>query len=211
MSMNKIGAGAWCPDCVESMSESLNELINIILNVGVLGSCSDLCGLLQNQAEAEICNLVCDIVGVEAFVDLLQDADPDPIWLCEELTVCPINDNAAAQITAASVSPSSGPTGTTFNINVQYTVTNQIGTGELALLVTPPDAMPFGDGALLVAVPPGQYGGSFQLQAQPSEQEPFDAGQYLVTLALCEGSCGSTHSHSFLLSAMNTTFTITSQ
>jgi hypothetical protein len=59
----------------------------------VLGGCSDLCSYLPTQLEATVCNLLCDVVGIEAFIDLVTDADPDPIWLCEEVDVCPISDN----------------------------------------------------------------------------------------------------------------------
>ena len=36
----------------------------------------------------------------------------DPIYYCELLDVCAINDNGDAKITDASVSPKSGPQGT---------------------------------------------------------------------------------------------------
>ena len=201
--------GAWCGTCVNFMGQAIDELLNIIANVGVLGSCSELCGMLSNSLEAEVCDVLCDIVGIEGFIDLVQDADPDPIWICEELTVCPISDNAKANITSVTVSPASGAQGTTFNINIRYQITSTIATGEMSLLIAPPDAMPFGDGALIIEATPGMYAGSFQLQAQPSEQEPFDPGQYLVQVALCEGSCGSIHSHSYTLSVFNASFAIT--
>jgi len=200
---------AWCPACVQFISQAIDQLLNIILNAGVIGSCGTLCNLLPNQIEATICDLLCDYVGIEAFIDLIQDADPDPIWICEEVTVCPITDNAKAQITNLNVSPKSGPQGTTFTINVFYTVTSSIGTGDLELAVIPPDAEPFGDDVLIVAQQPNQYRASFNFQAQPSEQEPFDAGNYGVQVAICEGSCGSIHSHSYTLSIANASFVIT--
>lgn len=86
-------------------------LLTLYLDAGVLGGCSDLCGLLPNQVEATVCDLVCAVVGIEGFIDLVEgafrilssaqtaqltfvvvDADPDPIWICEEVDVCPIND-----------------------------------------------------------------------------------------------------------------------
>lgn len=62
---------AWCPTCVSFISQSLDQLLNIIANVGVLGACSDLCNLLPNQVEATVCDLVCSIVGIEVFIDLV--------------------------------------------------------------------------------------------------------------------------------------------
>jgi hypothetical protein len=43
--------------------------------------------------------------------DCYPSADPDPIWICEELALCTINDNAKANMTALTVSPKSGQQG----------------------------------------------------------------------------------------------------
>lgn len=38
-------------------------------------------------------------------------ADLDPIYYCELLTACPVNDHGDASFTALSVDPASGPQG----------------------------------------------------------------------------------------------------
>jgi len=197
-----------CPLCVTFISNSINDLIQIILNAGVLGSCSELCGLLPNQIEATICNLLCDYVGIEAFIDLINDADPDPIWICEEIDVCPVNDNAAANITSWTIQPSTGRRGTTFQLSLDYTVTDAIGTGEIALLIVDPEGNGLGDGQLVDSQNPGQYSVTFSLKATPSEQESFPPGVYQTEVAICEGTCGSTHSNSFTLATAFANFTI---
>jgi len=192
------------------MVQALNELLNIILNGGVLGGCGALCSYLPTTIEAEICDVLCSIVGFEAFIDLVNDTDPDPIWICMELDqTCPINDKAAANITSLVVKPLSGPQGSNFTIEMVYKVTETIGTGEAEFVIIPPDAMPFGDGGLLVWQTPGIYGVELSFDASPSENEPFDAGVYYVQGAVCEGSCGSIHEHAFTLSVRTTKFTIT--
>jgi hypothetical protein len=40
---------------------------------GVIGSCGELCGYLNNEIEATVCDLICDYVGVEEFVNLIQE------------------------------------------------------------------------------------------------------------------------------------------
>ena len=198
-----------CPTCVSFVSDALNDLIEIIVNGGVLGSCSALCGQLSSSVEGEVCDLLCSVVGIDAFVKLLDDADPDPIWICEELTVCPVNDNANATINQFTVSPQSGPQGTTFSFDFVFTVGNEIATGEIAIAIIPPgDAYPLGDAQLVNDVVPNSYQMSFQVQAEPSEDEPFNAGTYVAQIAVCEGTCGSKHSHSATLSVMNATFAI---
>merc|ERR1719242_445741 len=197
-----------CSICVSFMGQAINELLNIIVNLGVIGTCGDLCGELPNQLESTVCDLLCDYVGIEGFIALVQDVDPDPIWICEELTVCPIKDDAKANIASLSVSPPSGAQGTTFNIDIDYQVTSEIGTGEVAVAVIPPAGFPFGDSGLVVDQAPGSYGGKFSVKTQPNEQEPFSPGNYKVQVAICEGSCGSSHSHTYTLSVGNTDFTI---
>jgi len=201
---------AWCPTCVSFMEQSINQLLNIIANAGVIGGCADLCGLLPTQVEATICDLVCDIVGIEAFIDLVNDADPDPIWICEEVGVCPINDKANATVLSLTVSPLSGPQGTTFNALAVYKVGNTIGTGEVDFVVLPPNGFPFGAGELVVNQTPNTYSVRFgPISTQPNEQEPFGPGVYKVQVAVCEGACGSSHSHSYTLSTRMAQFTIT--
>lgn len=141
-----------------------------------------------------------------------------------EVGICPIADNAAGKIISLSVSPKSGKAGTTFNINVVYAITNATGTGTVEVDILPPDADPFGDAGLIIDYPAGTYSAQMQVQTQPSEQEPFNAGTYQViagmisimkltdfnlVIAICEGTCGSTHSHSYIIAQGQTLFTIT--
>jgi len=201
---------ALCPTCVNFMEETIDILLNVILNGGVLGSCEDLCGYLPEQWEFDFCELACSAVGIEAFIDLIDDADPDPIFYCMELDICPILDNATGVITSTQVQPPSGPAGTTFNIIAIYRVTHEIGTGEIAGLVSPPPPdFPFGGGELLILETDGTYGIKFEIDSTPSESESFQPGVYNYTIALCEGSCGSSHAHSFILDEKNGQFTIT--
>ena len=62
---------------------------------------------------------------------------------------------------------------------------------------------------LLVGTPVGTYTATVSINSKPSEQEPFSPGQYAVLVALCEGTCGSTHSNSYTIATASTNFTIT--
>lgn len=204
-----LASHAWCPTCVSFVSQTITQLENIIANVGIIGGCAKVCSYLPNQVEATVCNLLCDIVGIQAFVKLIEAADPDPIWICEQMTVCAINPDAAANITQLTVAPQKGSQGSTFNILASYQVTNTIATGTLELLVLPPASSPMGEGFLLVDQTPNTYNDRFSLKTQPSEQQPFNPGEYKVEVAVCEGSCGSTHSNTKTLSVAKTSFTLT--
>ncbi|KAK5576884.1 hypothetical protein RB653_001821 [Dictyostelium firmibasis] len=198
-----------CGVCVDFVDNSLNDLLNIILNSGVLGTCNALCSKVPGgQIVDTICNLACDAVGVDEFVKLISDVDPDPIYICEECKVCKTNNNAAATLELVQINPVNGTVGGTFTISIAYTVTNTIATGQLAFNIIDPTGNGFGDAVLLVQQTPEQYTQQFQFQATPSEQEAFPNGLYTLQAAVCEGSCGSPHPYTYTLANGTTTFTI---
>ena len=51
-------------------------MMQLFSDVAVLGGCSDLCGILTKETASEplgmACNIFCDIVGSEAFVDIIR-------------------------------------------------------------------------------------------------------------------------------------------
>lgn len=169
-----------CTVCLNFMQDSLQNLIEIIANVGIGGGCAKVCGYLPSHAAAAICDLICEIKGIEEFEKLLNEEDPDPIYICEKVDLCPHSTTAAANVTSLAVSPQSGPQGTQFAINFVFQVTNTIATGELAVVVVPPQASSFGGSNLIYELAPGSYSGSMTFEATPNEQEPFNPGSYQV-------------------------------
>eukprot|EP01027_Heterolobosea_sp_BB2_P025316 GEZU01038849.1.p1 GENE.GEZU01038849.1~~GEZU01038849.1.p1 ORF type:complete len:237 (-),score=90.50 GEZU01038849.1:25-735(-) len=201
-----------CGVCVNLADQALQQLINIIANAGIVGGCADLCGKLPNHIEADACNLICDAAGIDAFVHAIEKADLDPIYYCQLIKLCPVHDctGTCANITSITVNPPSGPQGTQFTVNIQFTVFNQTGAGELAIDIVPQDADSFGDSQLVPeGFAPNSYQINFQFTATPSENEPFNAGTYQVAAGICEGMCGATHPHSAILAEATTTFEIT--
>ncbi len=51
-------------------------MYSLFTDAGIIGGCGDLCELLNEKVPSEVlevvCNMLCDVVGVEAFVDLIQ-------------------------------------------------------------------------------------------------------------------------------------------
>lgn len=66
----------------------MNILINVILNEGVIGGCTNLCGHLNSTAARDACDLVCGTVGIKAFIKALDNTDLDTIYFCEILHLC---------------------------------------------------------------------------------------------------------------------------
>lgn len=205
-----------CKLCVQFAQQATSNLLNIILNVGVVGGCSDLCGALARKTGHNyigvVCDVLCDIVGTEAFVDIVRKADLNYIYLCELIPVCPVNDHGDARITSFSVTPSSGPQGI-FHINFVYNSRNGTGTGVISLRIDTAEGLPIVDDFLHEAAPAGTYTGSFILKAVPDPNvDPLQRwlpGVYTVKIAICNGECGSKDPHSALYDEAQTNFTIT--
>jgi hypothetical protein len=85
-----------CPTCINVAEQSINILLNLILDSGIIGTCGTLCTALAQKTGSQligtICDLVCDVVGIEEFIKLLEHADLDPIWYCEIAKMCPSNN-----------------------------------------------------------------------------------------------------------------------
>ncbi|KAK0060817.1 countin-1 [Biomphalaria pfeifferi] len=141
---NNVGAD-FCKMCINFSGQAINELLNIILNMGVVGTCADICGLVEQKTGSEVlgavCNILCDIAGVEEFVKLVEKADLDPIYLCELLKTCPVFDGGDATLTQFAVNPSSGPQGKK-TLNFNFVSKNGTGTGEIYLFINTVDKIP---------------------------------------------------------------------
>ena len=82
-----------CPTCINVAEQSINILLNLILDSGIVGTCGTLCQALADKTGSQVlgtvCDLVCDVVGIDEFIKLLDKADLDPIWYCEIAKLCP--------------------------------------------------------------------------------------------------------------------------
>jgi len=203
------GGEVECKICVEFMDEAVDELLNIIANGGVIGGCSKLCSYLSSEWEATICDLLCSAVGIDVFVHLVEDVDPDPIWICQEIAVCPKSENASASIVQFSVAPTSGPAGTEFVFDIEYNVTGYIGTGEILFWCYTLDGNEVGTASMLYEPALGVYGGQLRLSTKPNDNEAWYPGYYVNEFDVCAGGCGSKHQYAKLLASAYANFTIT--
>lgn len=213
-----------CNPCIQFAGEALNELINLILNKAVLGSCGKLCGALENATNSkplgEVCNVLCDVVGIKDFIKWISNADLSPIYECQELGVCKYNDYGDATLTSWLASPSSGPAGTAIDLAFTYTSKNGTGTGEIRIALTTVDHQQVSFNSIYIAdtTTGGSYKGSGSVDTTPaapgcdptkSTCEMWLPGVYNASIEICEGECGSKHPHSSIYAKGNTSFTIT--
>jgi len=206
----EVGNDFVCETCITFMDNAIDQLLNIIANGGIIGSCGALCSYLPAQWEQAACNLVCDAIGIEGFIQLIEDVDPDPVWICMEGELCPIADGVTGRTLSISVSPRQGPAGTTFTVSFSFQTYNTTGTGTVEVVALPPDGSdPVGGIGFFIQQPAGNYTERAQIDTTPSDDEPFAPGTYKVIAAVCEGSCGSIHSHSYTIAQGQTSFIIT--
>lgn len=203
-----------CLGCNSFINAGINQLLNTILQSGIIGGCSELCSKAfpTEKSEQSICNLVCDSVGVMTFMKLVKQfqGDLDSIYFCQLAHVCPVREGSKARLDSISVSPQVGHQGTPFEIDVVFTVLNQTSTGELQIQISPPKSTTIMDGSIDEGFAPGQYSVKFQLDTHPTEQESFESGLYQVQFLACDGECGSKFPHTALLFTGLTNFTIQS-
>merc|ERR1711981_187964 len=187
----KVRGDKLCGACASLTGEAINTLLNYILNAGVVGGCSKLCSNLKTKAEVTVCTLACAVVGIKEFVKAIEKADLDPIYLCDLLKICPIDDNGEGKIASLDVSPASAAQGTTFNAALQVTVTNHTGAGEFQFDIEGGAQPSAGASSVYPELAPGSYGVKLQIPTKPSEdptQGPsWMPGSYTVKSAFCMG------------------------
>lgn len=208
-----------CPLCVQVMGQSISQLLNIILNGGVVGTCAKLCGKLDKHGQLVVvgCNLVCDVVGIKVFISLVKKADLNPVWLCQQVKLCPVRDCTlpeCARFGSTDVQPASGRKGTTFSVMSEFEVLGETGTGEFLFQVLPVGAPLM---TLSQLVPDGFQRGVYNVKVdvpikdQRGGDHPivFLPGVYQGAIAVCQGICGSRRPHTRLLAQTRFNFTVT--
>jgi hypothetical protein len=210
---------ALCSPCIQFSEQGLNILLNEILNAGVIGGCNKLCSGLKTKGAKTACNIVCDVVGVKTFIKVLNSTDLDPIYFCEKLGACPKgNPDAKADITAVTVSPASGPSGTKFQMELEFAVANTTGVSEIRVAVNGPTTNPVSQGFVQQGFSDGNFAVNVSLDTTsdpfpPQGKQPvmWNPGTYNYTFELCQGECGSKHPGSIDFGEKSGTFTITQQ
>jgi len=200
---------AECSACVQLLDQTINILLNEILNGGVIASCGALCGKIPEKALALTCDVVCAYVGIKEFIKVLNKTDPDPIYYCQELKTCPIVQGGALKITSMTAKPASGPVGTKFAIEIDFVVTNATSTGMIITEVDIPDNEPLEDEELSTGLAPNNYNSKFTLDTSDNKDNDWYPGTYKVLFAVCAGDCTTDHPYGGIYDQASTTFVVT--
>ncbi|CAF0853409.1 unnamed protein product [Rotaria sordida] len=230
-----------CPTCINEVVELINIVLNIILDEGIVASCGDLCGFVANRTGSkilgDICDLACDAFGIDEFVKLIIKADIDPIYYCQLVDMCPINDHGDAKFTNFGVLPQTAPQGTTFVLDLSFMTVNGTGTGTFTFNIINPKNESSGNLYWFEAKKPGTYIEKLGIKTyalsdcDPSKGknayffvtincliscviltglcDAWPVGTYRVTAQICNGDCGSHHPHTSIYDSKATSFVIT--
>jgi len=199
-----------CELCIDFWNQVLSNLIQIIGDIGIGGGCSAICGELPQQWEQDVCLLLCQIEGSGYFSELVNDLDPDPIWNCMELYVCPWALGVNGSVTSVNINPINGPVGGSYTITGNYKLFSTTGTGQVLIwVVAPDDFFEFGWAETIYAQTPGTYPVSETFESQPTEEAPFIDGTYTVFIQVCEGTCGGIHSGEYQIAIGANLFNMT--
>ncbi|CAF1186160.1 unnamed protein product [Didymodactylos carnosus] len=210
-----------CSGCIEESVEIINILLNLILDEGIIEFCNALCGALANITGSviigELCTVACDAAGIDEFIKIIIKADLDPIWYCEMIDLCPINDHGDAKFTNFGITPKSAPDGSKFVIDCSFISINGTGTGTINIEIVDPKNRSSGNLFWFEARKPGIYPEKiglqtlFEFDCDPTKEvcDNWPLGTYNVTAQVCNGECGSQHPHSSIYDTAKSSFELT--
>jgi len=180
-----------------------------------MGGCGKLCSHLKTKNEQTVCDLVCGVVGIRAFIKALNHTDLDPIYFCEEVHACvAAPDNASATLGAVSAQPPSVAKGDTVEFVVEVDVKVATGVGEFRINVDGPVTQPVSSSFTLPnGIPEGtqNLGVKLTIKDDDSGNPPvrWMPGSYRFAFEVCQGECESKHPHSKVFGKKAGTFTLT--
>jgi len=184
-----------CNTCVSEAILALGAFEEFT-EAAIFAGCVDVC-----QGD-EGCALICTVLVEQQFQDILKNLSLDPVWLCQQLTLCPIDDctgpvNTCAQIGSWAAQPNYGVAPQEFYFPYQFkAMKDWNGTGVVYFEVDwcgleecdDPEQNDFtaGDWRTIIGFKAGQtYKGDFSWTCQAEE----DGGNYTATVSVCEGWC----------------------
>jgi len=135
-----------CDLCVDFLNDNENTLLQIIAEGGIGATCGDLCSKLGSGLTGFVCDAICMIAGLNEFAKLLSDSDIEPVYICSRLGACKLNrcmntTGVCVEITSATVSPSSAPLRSNFDVTLRLQVIQVVGAGYTEIAVIPPGAV----------------------------------------------------------------------
>eukprot|EP01125_Pyxidicula_operculata_P021452 TRINITY_DN8261_c0_g1_i1.p1 TRINITY_DN8261_c0_g1~~TRINITY_DN8261_c0_g1_i1.p1 ORF type:complete len:261 (+),score=46.35 TRINITY_DN8261_c0_g1_i1:32-784(+) len=206
-----------CSECWDLANTVLESWVEMFLYGGTFYSCAQFC---SRVSWGDGCIAVCTVLGDEAFFELLNSTDLDPIYVCEVIDACPVDDCGPQcavfnNVTKSSDDISLPPQDKDYvTFNVTYTVTKPwTGTGVIYFQMVQCDSSnscQFLANSFWLLQPNGVMG-TFTAQFSFNYDCPveFQIGQPITAqLFICNGNCDeygvARHPHSALYDKTST-------
>jgi len=181
----------------------MDAIVDAIAGGTIFTSCSSLCNKVFNDSyTSDLCETLCDVVGIGAFWQVFERGDIDPIYICQLLDICEIVIGGAAKIVTVDVTPPEQVAGKSVEFEVHFRVLNLTGPGQIAYVVYPPTGMTIVGATTNEGYAVGTY--VSDLQFPTNKTSP--TGPWTVVILICSGMCGGSSPYTKTLDTYVTGF-----
>ena len=126
-----------CEDCENEGIIVINEVLNAVLNGGILNACSDVCQHLSTPKRQTICMDACRAVGIATFVETVKKFSNfiDVTYFCHLAHMCTAREGGAVQNASLTVTPAEAKSGTEVTLVLTMEVTSDLGAGMIRVVL----------------------------------------------------------------------------
>jgi len=221
-----LGNSIPCTACMEVLNATIGRVEKLVNTKTIVDkACGVICGAVtHNTIENYICEFICKKVGAKPFEKVLGSANPNPIGLCQTVSICPKVTTGKVVKARAEVFPRTAAVGTTFDIEFDYDVEDVTGPGILTATVVSPQGVVLQESKFQDGQEDGKYLIRYNLNTnttvsasasapatastQGHQVTTFAPGVYTVQMVLCEGDC-KTSTYGGVYAQATTKFTVT--
>jgi hypothetical protein len=72
INMQTVNSSEFCIYCVDFVEQTLDTLVEVIVDTGLVQGCASICEKLEEKYEQITCILFCDLIGVAEFVQIVE-------------------------------------------------------------------------------------------------------------------------------------------
>ncbi|KAK6183701.1 hypothetical protein SNE40_011128 [Patella caerulea] len=207
------GSPSTCISCYYFADKNLGQILNVIMNTGIVGDCSGLCSYLPSKKQQAACNNYCQqSAGISNFVKAATQCDLDSVYFCELINQCDFIPNGDATIKTAQVSRTNQVKDKA-SLSVTIDTTRGTGAGEILVELQTADKIPTGIHFPVTSTSPGEHHYTIPIDTgvnSTCNQRNIctHSTTYTITISVCSCACGSHHDRSQVYDMKKHSFTL---
>lgn len=70
--LKSINASEFCLYCVDFLEETLDTLMEVLVDAGMIHGCNSICSQMDLQFEKAVCTVFCNVISVAEFVQIVE-------------------------------------------------------------------------------------------------------------------------------------------